>query len=284
MNILNFPVSCHSYSPNMEYLAVATFSSSVFIYKVSELSSPFLELSDHDSPVTGIHWQQKLITCAEDRNCFVYTDFKPTLVLLRFQTAALGCRWSTDFFIVLCNKVAAQCSYDPENDWWICKHLKVDSVCTAVDFNDYVCIGTLKSLHFFKGKKAVFLMPLQVKDLKCKEEMVAVATMSSEVVLINSETRQKTVKVLHGLPLMRLLWETELTGVNDKVHLLDRNQVLEYKETKEANMFKSMDRYGQGENKRSGNLMQYFIKQEISRATRGNYPRLEWMECTFGVK
>ena len=55
----------------------------------------------------------------------------PSMVLLRTNRAAnvLVGMWSGDAFAVaLAQSAIAICTYDPENDWWSSKHVKMDDV------------------------------------------------------------------------------------------------------------------------------------------------------------
>ena len=62
-------------------------------------------LAQHDLLVTSIDWSaitHKIVSCSQDRNAFVWTyddqnaTWKPELVILRINRAALDCKWSSD--------------------------------------------------------------------------------------------------------------------------------------------------------------------------------------------
>lgn len=61
--------------------------------------------SQHDLTVSGIDWcasTNKLVTCSHDRNAFVWTydssegKWKPSIVILRIERAAISAVWSPD--------------------------------------------------------------------------------------------------------------------------------------------------------------------------------------------
>jgi actin related protein 2/3 complex subunit 1A/1B len=80
-----------------------------------------------------------LLTASQDRNAYVWNlaeeeqkgkkvwEWKPTLVILRFNRAATCCRWSKDenkFAIGSGAKVIAVCHFDKDNNWWVSKMIK----------------------------------------------------------------------------------------------------------------------------------------------------------------
>jgi len=104
-------------------------------------------LKEHDSVVTGIDWAPKtnrLLTCSQDRNAYVWTWenslWKPTLVILRINRAATCCQWSPKedkFAIGSGAKLVSVCYFEPDNNWWVSKHIreKVDSTITCIDWH-----------------------------------------------------------------------------------------------------------------------------------------------------
>ena len=91
-------------------------------------------LRGHDILVSSIDWSpvhNKIVTCAHDRNAFVWTltgdEWKPSLSILRINRAALCVRWSPDgkkFAVASGAKVVPVCHYEQQNDWWISKMIK----------------------------------------------------------------------------------------------------------------------------------------------------------------
>jgi actin related protein 2/3 complex, subunit 1A/1B len=87
----------------------------------------------HDLLVSGIDWcpvNNKIVSCAHDRNAFVWTyipesamspaTWKPALVLLRIDRAAIDVKWSMDglrFAVTSGAKCVPICTYEAANDW-----------------------------------------------------------------------------------------------------------------------------------------------------------------------
>lgn len=79
--------------------------------------------------MTSIDWSavtNKIVSCSHDRNAFVWTfepetnTWKPSLVLLRIERAALDARWALDglrFAVTSGAKCVPVCTYDITNDW-----------------------------------------------------------------------------------------------------------------------------------------------------------------------
>jgi actin related protein 2/3 complex subunit 1A/1B len=103
--------------------------------------------------VTSIDWSDtnnKIVSCSHDRNAFVWTfeaptteesaQWKPALVLLRIDRAAMCVRWSLDglrFAVGSGAKCIPVCTYDGSNDWWVSKHIKkkIKSTVTCISFH-----------------------------------------------------------------------------------------------------------------------------------------------------
>jgi actin related protein 2/3 complex subunit 1A/1B len=75
----------------------------------------------------------KIVSCSHDRNAFVWTFetesgvWKPALVILRIDRAALDVKWSFDglrFAVASGAKCVPVCTYEHSHDWWICKMIK----------------------------------------------------------------------------------------------------------------------------------------------------------------
>ena len=102
--------------------------------------------SKHDQLVTGLDWckkTDKIISCSMDRNAYVWAcdrngKWTPSLATLRLSKGATCVAWNNEG-----TKFAAGCSdgtvvvghYEAENDWWLCKHLKVDTKHTITTIN-----------------------------------------------------------------------------------------------------------------------------------------------------
>jgi len=100
-------------------------------------------LQEHTKQVMDIDWAPEsnlILSASQDRNAYVWTlidtknekgesvqEWKPTLVILRFNRAATCCKWSKNenkFAVGSGAKVIAVCHFDTENNWWISKMIK----------------------------------------------------------------------------------------------------------------------------------------------------------------
>jgi actin related protein 2/3 complex subunit 1A/1B len=93
-------------------------------------------LTEHDLLVSSIDWSpvtDKIVSCSHDRNAFVWTydrgtnTWKPSLVILRIDRAALDVKWSPDglkFATASGAKCVPVCHYEEKNDWWVSKMIK----------------------------------------------------------------------------------------------------------------------------------------------------------------
>lgn len=107
------------------------------------------KLTEHDMLVSSIDWSpvsNKIVSCSHDRNAFVWTfesannNWKPSLVILRIDRAALDVKWSADgkrFAVASGAKCVPVCTYEQSNDWWVCKMIKkkFKSTVLCVDFH-----------------------------------------------------------------------------------------------------------------------------------------------------
>jgi len=140
-NFAQTPITCHAFSADHKQIAVSLNSNDVRIFTRQGASwTPTETLSEHDKLVTSIDWapnSNRIVTASQDRNAYVWQQtpdpqtgkllWKPTLVLLRINRAATFVRWSPkeDKFAVASGaRTIAICSFDPENNWWVAKHLK----------------------------------------------------------------------------------------------------------------------------------------------------------------
>jgi len=141
-------ITAHAWNGDRSRVALCPNNNEVHIYKRTgndfELETT---LKEHDSVVTGIDWAPKtnrLLTCSQDRNAYVWTfeagTWKPTLVILRINRAATACQWSPkeDKFAVGSGaKLVSVCYFEPDNNWWVSKHIreKVDSTISCIDWH-----------------------------------------------------------------------------------------------------------------------------------------------------
>ncbi|CAD6885519.1 unnamed protein product [Tilletia laevis] len=133
------PLTAHAFNGDRTQVAVSPNSHEVLIYNLNRDTNTWVlahTLAEHDKLVTGIDWahtSNRLVTCAQDRNAYVWTfsdaeaTWKPTLVLLRLNRAATFVRWSPNedkFAVASGAKLIAICSFETEQDWWVAKHIK----------------------------------------------------------------------------------------------------------------------------------------------------------------
>lgn len=116
-------------------LAVCPNNNEIHIYETRTWTR-LHQLSEHDLLVTAIDWSDvtnKIVSCSHDRNAFVWTfetesgTWKPALVILRIDRAAIDVKWSFDglrFAVASGAKCVPVCTYEHSHDWWICKMIK----------------------------------------------------------------------------------------------------------------------------------------------------------------
>ena len=98
--------------------------------------------------ITGLDWcpvTNKIITCSMDRNAYVWvTDgkekWKPTLAALRISKGATCVTWNSDgtkFAAGSSNGAIVVGHFEAENDWWLCKHLKmsIENTITSISWH-----------------------------------------------------------------------------------------------------------------------------------------------------
>ena len=88
-------------------------------------------LREHDMLVSGVDWHaatNRIVTCSHDRNAFVWSldaaanVWRPPVVLLRVNRAAMGVRWAPDgerFAVASSNKHVVVCTFEAANNWWV---------------------------------------------------------------------------------------------------------------------------------------------------------------------
>lgn len=130
-------------------------------------------LFQHDQLITGLDWcpkTNKLISCSMDRNAYVWQNdkngkWKPTLAALRISKGATCVSWSPDgtkFAVGSSSGSLVVGNFEEENDWWLCKHLKInientitslcwhpngiDLVVGSIDGSVLVCSGYIKAV------------------------------------------------------------------------------------------------------------------------------------------
>mmetsp|Transcript_24731 Transcript_24731/g.74208 ORF Transcript_24731/g.74208 Transcript_24731/m.74208 type:complete len:357 (-) Transcript_24731:45-1115(-) len=128
-------VSCHAWSPDATQIAYAPNSNELRIADASTLAT-LHTMRDHDMVIAAIDWHPAsnfIVTCSHDRNAFVWNydegeaAWKPSLVILRIERAALDVKWSPDgqkFAVASSAKCVPVCYYEQDNNWWVSKMIK----------------------------------------------------------------------------------------------------------------------------------------------------------------
>ncbi|GAO51363.1 structural constituent of cytoskeleton [Saitoella complicata NRRL Y-17804] len=172
-------LTAHAFNGDRTQVAISANSNTVEIYQKSETGYTLLStLTDHDKLVTSIDWSattNRIVTCSQDRNAYVWTQaadgsWKPTLVLLRINRAATFVRWSPSgnkFAVASGARLVAVCYFEPENDWWVSKHLKKPLRSTALTL-DWHPNNVLLAVGGADGVARV--MSAFVKDVDAKPE------------------------------------------------------------------------------------------------------------------
>jgi len=135
-------ISCHAWNGDRTMIAFCPNNNEIHIYGQcqSDNWTRLHILTEHDLLVSGLDWSaenNKIVSCSHDRNAFVWTYFpatsdepeqwKPALVILRIDRAALDVKWSNDglrFAVTSGAKSVPVCTYEPANDWWVSKIVK----------------------------------------------------------------------------------------------------------------------------------------------------------------
>ena len=127
---MNFVARCYRYK-TVRYLfkLISLQINQTRAYRCAITNFPFSLLHSLDrSPVSN-----RIVTCSQDRNAFVWTyseeseTWKPVLVILRINRAALSVKWSPDgnkFAVATGAKSVPVCHYEESNNWWISKMIK----------------------------------------------------------------------------------------------------------------------------------------------------------------
>jgi len=140
------------WGPNGEVCVAA--DNDLIIYEVTNnTATQIAMLKSHKHRVTGVDWNHgtnQIVSCGEDRNAYVWNlddgEWRPTLVVLRVNRAALCVKWSPSgnkFAVGTSAKNVMVCHYDEGHDFWVSKSIKKSkSAVTSVSWhpND-VCIA-----------------------------------------------------------------------------------------------------------------------------------------------
>ncbi|KAJ1946066.1 ARP2/3 actin-organizing complex subunit Sop2 [Linderina macrospora] len=131
-----FCVTSHAFNKDRSQVALCPNTNEVHIYGRNGAQwTPLHVLKEHDLLVTSIDWApqtNRIVTCSQDKNAYVWTldasnTWKPTLVHLRINRAAVQAKWSPQenkFAVASGDKCVAVCYFGEDNDWWVSKHIK----------------------------------------------------------------------------------------------------------------------------------------------------------------
>ncbi|ODV97428.1 hypothetical protein PACTADRAFT_49141 [Pachysolen tannophilus NRRL Y-2460] len=146
------PIYDHCFSGDRKFVAI-TKQNTAEIYDLSNNKPKLVTvLEGHDKTITAIDIAPdgKIVTCSQDRNAIVWNKisgtgasatYKSTLVLLRINRAATVARWSPNglkFAVGSSDRIIAVCYFEPENDWWVSKHIKkpLKSTILSLDWHE----------------------------------------------------------------------------------------------------------------------------------------------------
>ena len=140
--VLERTITCHAWNKDRTLIAVCPNSNIIEIYATNGHPEDYSKwttvhtLKEHDHHITAIDWApntNRIISCSHDRNAYVWSfdakenEWKPNLVLLRFNRAATCCKWSPNenkFAVGSGDQVVGVCYYEQDNNWWVSKTIK----------------------------------------------------------------------------------------------------------------------------------------------------------------
>ncbi|KAK2154438.1 hypothetical protein LSH36_269g10037 [Paralvinella palmiformis] len=129
-------ITCHAWNADRTQIALSPGNHEVHIYQfVGGRWTKQHVLDEHAQNVTGIDWasnSNRIVTCSADRSAYVWTPqpdgkWKATMVILRINRAATCVKWSpleNKFAVGSGARLISVCYFDPDNDWWVSKHIK----------------------------------------------------------------------------------------------------------------------------------------------------------------
>lgn len=138
---LTSTIACHAWNKDRSMLALCPNTNEVWIFTGckdpdhTKWTRKYI-LKEHDMLVAGLDWHpvtNRIVTASHDRNAFVWDydaakdAWKPTVVILAIDRAALDVKWSPDgtkFAVGSGNKQLQVCWYDEGNNWWAARTCK----------------------------------------------------------------------------------------------------------------------------------------------------------------
>lgn len=188
VNRLAVCISAHAWNKDRSKVAFCPNNNKIYIF--SKQGAEWVKeatLKEHDAVVTSIDWApntNRILSCSQDRNAYVWRfedkQWKPTLVILRINRAATRCKWSPNedkFAVASGAQVVSICYFEPENDWWVSKHIKKhDSTVLDVAWHpNNVLIATVSSDGWCRVTSAF------VKGVDSKEAVAAGTAFGSKL-------------------------------------------------------------------------------------------------------
>lgn len=128
-------MTAHAWSPDKSEIAMCPNNNELHIVDAKTWEVKH-QLFEHDLVISGIDWSPVsnfIVTCSHDRNAFVWNyeeaekAWKPSLVILRIDRAAIDVKWSPDgqkFAVASGAKCVPVCYYEADNNWWVSKMIK----------------------------------------------------------------------------------------------------------------------------------------------------------------
>jgi len=254
------PISGHAFNHDMSAVVVSNSTQNTHVMK-RDADGKYQEdviLKEHLERVTSVDWAPKtnrIVTCGGDRNAYVWNyseetgEWKPCLVLLRINRAATYVRWSPNedrFAVGSGARLLSVCYFDPQNNWWVSKHIKkpIRSTILCIDWhpcNYLLAIGAcdFKARVFSSALKELNDKPVVsawmpklskfgtllaefegtkgwVHGVKFSPSgnLLAWVGHDSSVNVVNSESQDKVMTLLiSSLPFVSVLWLTEQSFV-----------------------------------------------------------------------
>ncbi|KAL5965222.1 Actin-related protein 2/3 complex subunit 1A-A [Taenia solium] len=125
----------------------------------------------------GIDWcatSNQIVSCSADRNAYVWKQasdgkWKPTLVALQINRAALCVKWSplgNKFAVGSGSKIVSVCFFEKEQDWWVPKQIKkpMKSTITCVDWHPNNTLLACGSTDYYVRVFSAFIKETDSED------------------------------------------------------------------------------------------------------------------------
>ncbi|VDK36934.1 unnamed protein product [Taenia asiatica] len=177
----NDALVCHAFNKDASLMAISINTNNVYILSVPKTSSDRFKLVDtlkeHSALVMGIDWcatSNQIVSCSADRNAYVWKQtsdgkWKPTLVALQINRAALCVKWSplgNKFAVGSGSKIVSVCFFEKEQDWWVPKQIKkpMKSTITCVDWHPNNTLLACGSTDYYVRVFSAFIKETDSED------------------------------------------------------------------------------------------------------------------------